>query len=69
MNRNWRAATQNSGFGKPRLWLKTEELSQELKALAALAEDPGSVLSTHMVAHNCLRALADPVTSLGTAYT
>jgi hypothetical protein len=27
---------------------------QELRALAALAEDPGLVLSTHIVAHHLL---------------
>lgn len=28
------------------------KMTQQLRALVALAEDPGSVLSTHMVAHN-----------------
>jgi hypothetical protein len=31
------------------------EMAQRLKALAALPEDPGSIPSTHMVAHNCLQ--------------
>lgn len=32
------------GVGKMALWLKT---------LAALSEDPGLILSSHMTAHNC----------------
>ena len=34
--------------------LGSGQMTQQLKALAALAEDPGSVLRTHMSAHNCL---------------
>lgn len=30
-------------------------MAQQLRALAALPEDPGSVPSTHMAAHNCLK--------------
>ena len=30
------------------------EMAQQLKALAALLEDLGSIPSIHMVAHNCL---------------
>ena len=30
------------------------EVAQQLRALASLPEDPGSVPSTHMAAHNCL---------------
>ena len=30
------------------------EMVQELRALVAVAEGPGSVSSTDMVAHNCL---------------
>lgn len=30
------------------------ELSQRLKTLAALAQDPGAVSTTHVVPHNCL---------------
>jgi hypothetical protein len=29
-------------------------MAQQLKALAALAEDPGLILSTYMEAYNCL---------------
>lgn len=29
------------------------EMAEQLRSLAAYAEDPGSVPSTHMVAHNC----------------
>jgi hypothetical protein len=32
----------------------TEELAQQVRALIALAEDPGSIHSTHMMAHSCL---------------
>ena len=31
------------------------EMAQWLRALTALPEDPGSILSTHMAAHNCLK--------------
>jgi hypothetical protein len=34
------------------------EVALKLRALAALAEGLGLVLSTHMVAHNCLLMLA-----------
>ena len=34
--------------------MRTGEMAQQLRALAALAEDLGSVPSKHMVAHNCL---------------
>jgi hypothetical protein len=34
--------------------LGAEEMAQQLRALAALPEDLGSIPSTHMVAHNCL---------------
>jgi hypothetical protein len=30
------------------------EMAQQLRAFTALAEGPGSVLSIHVVAHNCL---------------
>lgn len=30
------------------------EMAQGIRALAALAEDPGSILNTHTVAHSCL---------------
>lgn len=30
------------------------EIAQLVRALAALAEDPGSVLTTHITARNCL---------------
>jgi hypothetical protein len=30
------------------------EMAQQLRALAALAEDLGSIPSTHTAAHNCL---------------
>ena len=33
---------------------RTREMVQWLRALVALAEDPGSVPSTHMVAYNHL---------------
>jgi hypothetical protein len=33
----------------------TEEVAQELGALAALSEGPGLISSTHIVAHNCLK--------------
>jgi hypothetical protein len=29
-------------------------MAQQLRALAAIPEDLGSILSSHMVAHNCL---------------
>ena len=32
----------------------TGEMAQWLRALTALSEDPGSIPSTHMAAHNCL---------------
>ncbi|CAO2608825.1 hypothetical protein LEMLEM_LOCUS13963 [Lemmus lemmus] len=32
-----------------------EEMAQRLRALTALPEDPGSIPSTHMAAHNCLK--------------
>jgi hypothetical protein len=31
-------------------------MAQKLRALAALPEDLGSILSTHMAAHNCLNS-------------
>ena len=31
------------------------EMAQRLRALTALPEDPGSIPSTHMAAHNCLK--------------
>jgi hypothetical protein len=31
-----------------------EEMAQQLRALAALPEDQGSILSKHMADHNCL---------------
>ena len=40
-----------------RPWLKmlvTVEILQQLRALAALSEDPGSMPSTHMMVHNYL---------------
>ena len=40
------------------------EMAQQLRALAALLEDPGSVASTRMAAHNCLNSIAgDPTLS------
>jgi len=30
------------------------EMAQQLRPLAALPEDPGSIPSIHMTAHNCL---------------
>jgi hypothetical protein len=33
---------------------KAGEMVQWLRALAALPKAPGSILSTHMAAHNCL---------------
>jgi hypothetical protein len=33
---------------------RAEEVAQEPKATAALLEDLGSILSTHMAAHTCL---------------
>jgi hypothetical protein len=30
----------------------SEEMAQQLRALAALSEDPGSIPSTHVTAHN-----------------
>ena len=32
----------------------TEEMASQLRALAALEEDPGLACNTHMVTHNCL---------------
>lgn len=32
-------------------------MAQMLRAVAALSEDPGSILNTYMTAHNCLRLL------------
>jgi hypothetical protein len=32
-----------------------EMMVQQLRALVTLAEDPGSVASTHMAADNCLK--------------
>jgi hypothetical protein len=32
----------------------TGETGQRLRAMAVLPEDPGSVTSTHVEAHNCL---------------
>ena len=37
-----------------RVLLRAGEMVQWLRTLAALPEDPGSILSTHIVAHNCL---------------
>ena len=34
--------------------VRAGEMAQQLRALAALAEDPGSILSTHMVVPNHL---------------
>ena len=34
--------------------LRAGEMAQWLKALTALPEDPGSILSTHIAAHNYL---------------
>jgi hypothetical protein len=34
--------------------METKEIAQQLKELAALPEDPGSILSTYKAAHNCL---------------
>jgi hypothetical protein len=34
--------------------LRAGEIAQKLRALTALPEDPGSVPSTHIAAHNCL---------------
>jgi hypothetical protein len=31
---------------------RTGEMAQQLRALATVAEDPGSIPSTHLVAHN-----------------
>jgi hypothetical protein len=33
--------------------LSAGEKAQQLRALAAFPEDPGSIPSTHMTAHNC----------------
>lgn len=47
-------------------------MALQLTALTALAEDPGSVPSTHMVAHNCLylqfQALKPSQNSASTKY-
>ena len=32
-------------------------MAQQLRALTALPENPGSIPSTHMAAHNCSRGL------------
>jgi hypothetical protein len=34
--------------------VRAGEMAQWFRALAALLEDLGSILSTHMAAHNCL---------------
>ena len=38
---------------KIRVW-GTEQMAQRLRTLAVLPEDPGSIPSTYMAAHNCL---------------
>ena len=35
-------------------WWRAGEMAQWLRALTAPPEDPGSIPSTHMAAHNCL---------------
>jgi hypothetical protein len=41
-----------------------ERRFKDLRALVALPEDPGSILSTHMAAHTCLTAVqGDPIPS------
>ena len=40
--------------GQERKMLKLERQLQGFKALAAIAEDPGLILSNHMVTHNHL---------------
>lgn len=32
---------------------RTEEKAQQLRVLTTLPEDPGSIASTHIAAHNC----------------
>jgi hypothetical protein len=34
--------------------LRARKMAPWLRVLAALPEDPGSILSNHMAAHNCL---------------
>jgi hypothetical protein len=36
------------------IFLEAGEIAQQLRTLAALAEDPGSILSTNKVAHKHL---------------
>jgi hypothetical protein len=33
---------------------KAREMAQQLRVLVALPEDPGSIPSIHLMAHNCL---------------
>jgi hypothetical protein len=40
-------------FGK-KIHVVAGEMAQQLRRLAALPGDPGSIPSTHMAAHNCL---------------
>lgn len=44
-------------------------MAQRLKALPVLPEDPGSILSTHMAAHNCLAAQHPPLASVDIRHT
>jgi hypothetical protein len=39
---------------KGEVWGEAGELAQSLRSIVALEEDPGSIPSTHMTAHNCL---------------
>jgi hypothetical protein len=52
----------------------TGEVAQQLRALAALAEDPGSVPGTHVEAHSHLKLRSQRIpcsllTSMGTRHT
>ena len=64
---SWQAGTQEAGLEdlgfEARLGstvnivlkiIRAGEMSQQLRALAAFPEDPGSIPSTHMVAHSHL---------------
>lgn len=44
----------NRKFWQPKHKKGAGKITQWLRALASLAEDPGLIPKTHMVAHNCL---------------
>ena len=55
---SWQLGSTQCGPTSPRVDPKSGlghgEMAQWLRALVALAEDPGSVRSTHMMSHKCL---------------